>query len=149
MRHSIYQHALAVSLAALSLVFGAGAASALEPVGTTEATWYGYGFSGRRTASGEMFNPLAFTAAHPSLPLGTVLEVRRPGSDDAVIVRINDRCRCKLDLTKGAADAIGMVRAGRAQVRYVVLHGVSLPAPATAVAPMFADVSVIGPDIVY
>lgn len=79
------------------------------------ASYYADRFAGRRTASGEPYDPLAFSAAHRSLPLGTVIEVAR---DDGrrVTVRVNDRGPYEpgrvVDLSRAAADAIGMVREG-------------------------------------
>lgn len=83
----------------------------------TVASWYGDKYHGRRTASGEIFNARALTAAHASLPLGSVVEVQRLDTGRAVQVRINDRCgRCGIDLSRGAADRLGMRREGRATV---------------------------------
>jgi len=84
------------------------------------ASWYGDKYHGRRTASGEIFDARAFTAAHPSLPLGAVVEVRRLDDGRAVQVRVNDRCgRCGIDLSRAAAAHLGLVRDGRAAVRIV------------------------------
>ena len=73
------------------------------------ASWYGPGFHGRKTASGERFNQNALTAAHKSLPFGTKLRVTYKGR--SIIVRVNDRGPFvkgrHLDLSKGAARAIG------------------------------------------
>jgi rare lipoprotein A len=55
------------------------------------ASWYGPGFHGRRTASGEVFNQNDMTAAHPSLPFGTRIRVYNQTSGQSVVVRINDR----------------------------------------------------------
>ncbi|WP_338086912.1 septal ring lytic transglycosylase RlpA family protein [Magnetospirillum aberrantis] len=79
------------------------------------ATWYGGAYAGRPTASGEKFDPWAMTAAHPTLPLGTLVEVRRltknsrNGEYHSVVVRINDRMPGKagrIDLSEGAARAL-------------------------------------------
>ena len=59
--------------------------------GETVATWYGQEHAGKRTASGEVFNPNGLTAAHRSLPFGTCLRVSNPKSGRSVSVRINDR----------------------------------------------------------
>ncbi|MBR9972918.1 septal ring lytic transglycosylase RlpA family protein [Magnetospirillum sulfuroxidans] len=83
----------------------------------TVASWYGDKYHGRRTASGEIFNARALTAAHPTLPLGSVVEVRRLDNGRAVQVRINDRCgRCGIDLSRAAADHLRMRGDGRATV---------------------------------
>ena len=87
------------------------------------ASWYGGGdgFAGRPTASGEIFNPAQLTAAHRTLPLGTWLEVENLENHRKVIVKVNDRgpfVRGRiLDLSKGAAERIGMLGTGTAEVR--------------------------------
>lgn len=84
------------------------------------ASWYGPGFHGRATASGERFQQGALTAAHKSLPFGTKLRVTNKRNGKSVIVRINDRgpyARGKfLDLSKGAAGRIGMISSGTGSV---------------------------------
>ena len=80
------------------------------------ASWYGEKFQGRLTASGERFDMNALTAAHPSLPFGTRVRVRNPRNGREVEVRINDRGpftgRRIIDLSRAAAQAIGLVQAG-------------------------------------
>src|SRR5512144_807851 len=77
------------------------------------AAWYGNELRGHRTASGEKFNPDGLTAAHKTLPFGTCLVVGNPRNGKSVNVRVNDRGPFAkdrvLDLTAGAARAIGMV----------------------------------------
>lgn len=89
------------------------------------ASYYGREFAGRRTASGERFDPRAMTAASPSLPFGTRVRVTRAGGGESVIVRINDRCGCPggriIDLSEGAARKLGMIKAGVVRVRVEVL----------------------------
>lgn len=83
------------------------------------ASWYGQRYAGRRTASGERFDPKALTAAHPSLPLGSQAEVRRWSDDRRVVVRINDRGPARgdgIDLSEAAARALGMIANGGALV---------------------------------
>jgi peptidoglycan lytic transglycosylase len=76
------------------------------------ATYYGQEFAGRRTASGERFNPGAMTAAHRTLRFGTRVRVTNSRNGRSVIVRINDRGPFvkgrSIDLSSGAARAIGM-----------------------------------------
>lgn len=80
-----------------------------------DASWYSHKYHGKRTASGERFDVRAMTAAHPTLPLGSMVEVRH--GRKAVTVRINDRCgRCGIDLSPAAADRLGMRHLGRAPV---------------------------------
>lgn len=123
--------ALLTVAAAAGVVLGcAGAAGARRreaPVRRVEegrASYYGRGFAGRKTASGERFDPNAMTAAHPSLPFGTRVRVTRPGGF-SVTVRVNDRCGCPggriVDLSEAAARKLGMLRAGVVTVRLEVL----------------------------
>lgn len=97
------------------------------------ASFYGARFHGRRTASGERYNSAALTAAHRSLPFGTRVRVFSLQSGQAVTVRINDRgpiIRARvIDLSRAAAEALGMVRAGSHQVRLEVLHPLPTLAP--------------------
>lgn len=83
------------------------------------ASWYGPGFHGRATASGERFDQNALTAAHKTLPFGTRLRVSLNGR--SVVVRVNDRgpfiAGRTLDLSYGAARQIGLVAAGVARVQ--------------------------------
>ncbi len=89
------------------------------------ASWYGPGFAGRRTASGEVFDPGALTAAHPRLPFGTRVLVVRVDTGETVVVRINDRGPFRpgrvIDLAYAAARAIGLDRSGTARVRLYLL----------------------------
>ncbi|NJL20744.1 MAG: septal ring lytic transglycosylase RlpA family protein [Leptolyngbyaceae cyanobacterium SM1_3_5] len=89
------------------------------------ASWYGPGFNGRRSASGEIFNQNALTAAHRTLPFGTQVRVTNLRTGQSVIVRINDRGpfsgRRIIDLSAGAARAVGMMNSGVAPVSVDVL----------------------------
>jgi rare lipoprotein A len=89
------------------------------------ASWYGPGFEGQPTASGEIFNPHGFTAAHNSLPLGTELVVSYGGR--SVKVTVNDRGPYsggrELDLSQGAAEYLGLTYAGVDYVDYAVAGG--------------------------
>jgi rare lipoprotein A len=77
-----------------------------------EASWYGPGFHGRRTASGERFDTNAMTAAHRSLPFGTHVRVVNKSTGQSVVVRINDRgpyARGRvIDLSRASAQALGI-----------------------------------------
>jgi rare lipoprotein A len=97
------------------------------PVGHVEkgrASYYGKEFVGRRTASGERYDPKLMTAAHKTLPLGTRIRVSRPGGR-SVILRVNDRCGCThgriVDVSEAAARKLDMLRAGVVQVRLEVI----------------------------
>lgn len=89
------------------------------------ASWYGGKFHGRKTANGERYNMNDMTAAHKTLPFGAKVRVTNQHNGRSVIVRINDRGpfvgRRVIDLSRGAADAIGMIRTGVAPVRIELL----------------------------
>jgi rare lipoprotein A len=88
------------------------------------ASWYGARYHGRRTASGQVFDMHAFTAAHPTLPFGTRVRVTNLENGRSVIVVINDRgpfVRGRIiDLSRRAARSLGFVRKGTASVRVEV-----------------------------
>lgn len=86
-----------------------------------QASWYGQRHHGRRTASGERFDQHALTAAHRSLPFGSRVKVTHLRSQRSVVVRINDRGPYGrgriIDLSRAAAERLGMLRSGVAPVR--------------------------------
>ena len=92
---------------------------AIEQVG--EASWYGKGFHGKKTASGEKFDQNDKTAAHPTLPLGTEATVTNLETGKSVDVEINDRGPYTkgrdIDLSKEAAEEIGMKKDGAVPVK--------------------------------
>ena len=92
---------------------------------TGVASYYGGKFHGRRTASGEIFNKNAMTAAHRSLKFGTKVKVTNLRNGRAVLVRVNDRgphVRGRIiDLSQAAAKKIGLAHAGTARVKLEVL----------------------------
>jgi peptidoglycan lytic transglycosylase len=93
------------------------------------ASWYGHPFHGRQTASGEIYNMYAMTAAHKTLPFGTVVRVHDLENGKSVVVRINDRGPFVegriIDLSYSAAQAMGM--SGTALVRLEILGNQSSP----------------------
>lgn len=105
---------LAVALGAALLAVPSAAEA-----GSGVASYYGYE-SGRRTASGESFNPVGFTAAHKTMKFGTMLRVTYRGR--SVVVKVNDRgpfVRGRvLDLAFGAARSIGLTQAGHGLVTF-------------------------------
>ncbi|MEE9276130.1 MAG: septal ring lytic transglycosylase RlpA family protein [bacterium] len=125
--------------AALLLAFLAGCAAAPKPPAlsggerTGFASWYGRPYHGRKTASGEVFDMDALTAAHRTLPFQTNVRVERLDNGRSVEVRINDRGPFVpgrvIDLSRAAARRLRMQRKGVARVR---LTPISLPyAPRT------------------
>lgn len=93
------------------------------------ATWYGAQFAGKKTASGERFDPDSLTAAHRTLPFGTWVEVRRTsGASRTIRVRINDRGpfgdpKKIIDVSRKAAQALDMVRDGVVMVEIRIVSG--------------------------
>jgi len=92
-----------------------------------EASYYSDRLAGHKTASGERYRPEALTAAHRSLPLGTVLRVTRRDGKRTVVVRVNDRGpfgseRRILDLSRAAFERLGKLRAGVLEVRAEVVE---------------------------
>lgn len=91
------------------------------------ATYYASRFIGRRTSSGERYHPDKLTAAHATLPLGTVVRVENPKTGQDVVVRINDRChprhapRNLIDLSRRAAQQIGLWGKGMIKVSIIPL----------------------------
>jgi hypothetical protein len=112
-------------------------APALAPRGATiaphmeVASWYGPGFQGRTTSSGERFNQNDLTAASTTLPLGSRVRVTNPANGRSVEVRINDRGPYvpgrTIDLSRGAAERIGLARAGVGPVE--VASPIAAPTP--------------------
>jgi rare lipoprotein A len=104
------------------------AAPAFPQAGSTfagRASWYGATFQGRRTASGEIFDKEGLTAAHRSLPFGTLLRVTCVDTGGTVVVRVNDRgpfvADRVIDLSEAAARLIGLLPEGTGEVRCLVL----------------------------
>ncbi len=89
------------------------------------ASWYGPGFKGNRTASGERFDPKALTAAHPTLPFGTLVEVSRRDKKKSVIVMVTDRgpyvAGRAIDLSRAAVRRLHMSYLGAVPVRMQVV----------------------------
>ena len=90
------------------------------------ASWYGPGFHGRKTANGEIYDQNDLTAAHPTLPMPSIVNVTNLENGRAINVRINDRGPFKngriIDLSRRAAQLLGMERQGTAKVRVRILE---------------------------
>ncbi len=128
--------ALLLALALLPLLLTAACtgnrrpAPPAGPVGGVErgtASWYGPGFNGHRTANGERYNMREMTAAHPTLPFGSLVEVRNLENGHAAVVRINDRGPYAkgrvIDLSYAAAREVGVFGPGTADVELRVMGG--------------------------
>ena len=94
------------------------------------ASWYGPGFVGHLTSDGETFNPNELTAASKTLPIGSRIRVTNTGNGRSVVVRINDRGPYvrgrSLDLSRGAAERIGLTKEGVCRVRVKVVRRTSI-----------------------
>lgn len=90
------------------------------------ASWYGKEFQGRKTSNGDIYDMYGLSAAHRTLPLGTVIEVVSMETSKSVVVKVNDRGPFVtgriLDLSYGAASSLGMVQKGTAEVKFRVVH---------------------------
>ena len=133
-----------VVLLGLGMLLAAGCSTvrrprvaALAPVASGNvqegiASWYGPGFHGKRTSSGERFDQYDFTAAHRTLPLGSWVVVTNKMNGRSIQVYVNDRGPYiqgrVIDLSYAAARAIGMLGSGTVPVRIVVL-GTEPPEP--------------------
>ncbi|HTR60318.1 MAG TPA: septal ring lytic transglycosylase RlpA family protein [Candidatus Binataceae bacterium] len=114
------------------------------------ASWYGPGFNGHITSTGERFNQNAMTAASKTLPLGSRVVVRNPANGKSVVVRINDRgphVRGRtMDLSKRAAQKLGITGKGVAHVEVTPLHprpdDDAIPFPSTPSLPSSSTPSV-------
>src|SRR5262249_10501712 len=128
------------------------------------ASWYGQEFAGRTTANGEIFDPLLFTAAHRTLPFGTVVDVKNSKTGQIVRVRINDRGpfvgNRMIDLSYAAAQQISIidpvsgevdvtvVTMGRGDREPPVAYSVNAPPPevkATVVEPPKVEIPIPAP----
>ena len=100
----------------------------VQPIKTWvgNASWYGPGFNGRKTANGERFDSEALTAAHPNLPFGSLVRVVNPRTGHYEIVRINDRGPYQegreIDVSYRVAWKIGLLHSGVSQVRLELLE---------------------------
>jgi rare lipoprotein A len=104
------------------------------------ASWYGTEFEGHATASGELFNPNQLTAAHPSLPFGSMLRITNTQNNRQVTVRVNDRGPFVntriIDVSRAAAEALDILATGTAPVVVELVGEASIAAPP---APLLAD----------
>jgi rare lipoprotein A len=101
-----------------------------QPYQVGTASWYGDYFQGRQTASGELYDMRDFTAAHPTLPLGTFVRVTNLKNGKAVVVRINDRGPVVdgriIDVSYNAARALGFKERGLQKVRLDIYQPITV-----------------------
>jgi rare lipoprotein A len=151
-------HILAVAIA-FAITYGCATTAPTPALQEPEvqhgiASWYGQEFAGRTTANGEIFDPLLLTAAHRTLPFGTVADVKNTKSGQSVRVRINDRGpfvgNRMIDLSYAAAQQIGLIDPGSGDVE---LHIVKMgagdrepPAPYVVTVAEVPQGAVVGSD---
>lgn len=103
------------------------AAPAMRPIGSGSASYYASRFEGRRTANGERYSGEAFTAAHRSLPFGSIVRVTNRANGRSVTVRINDRgpftAGRVIDVSRAAALELGLIAPGHAPVELELIEG--------------------------
>lgn len=103
------------------------------PKGEMKASWYGPKFHGKSTANGEIYDQMAFTAAHKNLKFGTLLRLTNLKNGKSVVVRINDRGPYihgrDLDLSKAAAESLEMMNPGviKIKVEEIKIKGLNNP----------------------
>ncbi len=104
------------------------------------ASWYGEAFDGNPTANGETYDMNGFTAAHPSLPLGTKVRVTNLRNGRSMVLRVNDRgpyiAGRRIDVSKAAAYRLGFMASGLAMVDIKVVPRPKAQAPAEAPRPL-------------
>lgn len=116
------------------------------------ASWYGKDFHGRRTANGETYDMNKMTAAHPTLPMPTIVRVTNLENNRSVLLRVNDRGPFAknriIDVSRRAAAKLGFMRAGTARVRVTVLRDrtIALKRRAGVVAVARVSTPKTGPD---
>ncbi len=102
-------------------------------LGIMKASWYGPRFHGRLTANGEIYDQMGYTAAHKSLPFGTLLKLTNLKTETSVIVRINDRGPYipgrKIDLSKKIAMELGTFKKGVVQLKVEKIKIIGINSP--------------------
>ncbi len=117
----------------------AHAADGVEASFTGRISWYGPGFHGRKTSSGEIFDMKKDTAAHRKLPFGTKIMIENPRNGKSCIVKVNDRGPYAkgriLDVSRGAAEKLGILLGGVAFVECTLIPGLSHTSMGTFMLP--------------
>tara|TARA_B100000073_G_scaffold79645_1_gene60555 strand:+ start:51 stop:407 length:357 start_codon:yes stop_codon:yes gene_type:complete len=110
-------------VAPFAVLLSAGAAQSAPFLAL--ASWYGPGFYGNLTANGEVYYGDEYTTAHKSLPFGTRVRVTNPRTGQTIVVRVNDRGPYigprEFDLSRTAAQAVGLIHAGVATLQFEIL----------------------------
>ena len=113
--------------------------TAISDLTSGTASFYNKKFDGRKTSSGERLDNKKFTAAHPSIPFGTLVCVTNKSNGKSVVVKVNDRFNPRkghlIDLTYAAAQEIDMIRQGIANVTIAILDITEMEAEENAIIP--------------
>jgi rare lipoprotein A len=114
------------------------------------ASWYGTEFDGQITASGEVFTSSGYTAAHPTLPFGTLLTITNKNNNKKVTVRVNDRgpfiANRAIDLSKAAAEYLEItMNNGTAPVSIIIAEAGAVPGPVVTQTPSTPTVTAAPP----
>lgn len=114
-----------ILIALFSLISAAATAEAVVSTEEGEASYYSDTLDGGKTASGGTYDKTAMTAAHHTLKFGTKVKVTYPETGKSVIVVINDRIPGKtkrtIDLSRAAAEELGLIKAGHGKVKLEIL----------------------------
>jgi len=104
-----------------------------DDMGIMKASWYGPRFHGRLTANGEIYDQMGYTAAHKSLPFGTLLRLTNPKNNKSIVVRINDRGPYipgrKIDLSKKVAIELDTYNKGVVKLRVEKIKIIGINSP--------------------
>jgi len=104
-----------------------------DDMGIMKSSWYGPRFHGRLTANGEIYDQMGYTAAHKSLPFGTLLRLTNPKNNKSIVVRINDRGPYipgrKIDLSKKVAIELDTYNKGVVKLRVEKIKIIGINSP--------------------
>ena len=136
MRKPLFALYSVCTLLTLSLTLSSFISNRIEEYGI--AAYYSDSLQGRKTASGEKYDKADFTCAHKTYPFGTKVRITRLDNKKSVVVRVNDRGPFQeghvVDISRAAAEVIGLVTSGTARVKVELEEAVLAPANATAPA---------------
>ncbi len=138
---------LTVTCASILVFFAPSLGAKTLLKGNALASYYGAPFHGRPTSSGEMFDMHGMTAAHKTLPFGTMLEIVNLENGNSVIVRVNDRgphvSDREVDISFGAAEKLGIITSGIARVSIYILDDDEIGANSLETKDIFSETPLI------
>jgi rare lipoprotein A len=126
-RGPVFVPSTALAMTSTEVVQALPEPAAATALGSGVASYYADRFHGQRTANGERYDTHEMTAAHRTLPFGSQVRVTNPRNGESVVVRINDRGPFSgnrtIDLSRAAAEQVGIVRAGHGEVELELIAG--------------------------